>query len=67
MPRYVGPIVADNKVYVASASGNLLSFNAETGVRLERRSLGGTLTTPPQIGQGVMAILRNSGELQILE
>ena len=67
VPRYVGPIVADNTVYIVSASGNLLSFNAETGVKLTSRSLGGALTTPPQIGQGVMAILRNSGELQILE
>lgn len=67
VPRYIGPIVAENRVYVASASGNLLSYNAETGVRVNSRSLGGTLTTPPQIGQGVMAILLNSGELQILD
>ena len=67
VPRYVGPIVANNIVYVLSASGTLYGFDAETGVEQSNMRLGGTLATPPQIGQGVMAILLNSGQLQILE
>ena len=67
VPRYVGPIVGDNIVYVLSSAGQMMAFDVETGVEVSRQSLGGSLTTPPQVGQGVMAILLNSGQLQILE
>ena len=67
VPRYVGPIVAENQVYVLSSAGRLMVFDAQTGVEVSSQSVGGGLTTPPQIGQGVMAILLNSGRLLILE
>ena len=67
VPRYVGPIVGDNIAYVLSSAGQMMAFDVETGVEVSRQSLGGSLTTPPQVGQGVMAILLNSGQLQILE
>lgn len=67
VPRYVGPIVAEGKVYVIASSGSLLSFDANTGDEIGNKSLGGGITTAPQIGQNVMALLLSSGRLLILE
>ncbi len=66
-PRYVGPIVAGNKVIVISKSGMLHLFNPDNGDELGVKSLGMTVLTSPQIAAGKLFVLGVSGKLSVFE
>ena len=63
IPRYVGPVVAAGKVIVVSENGNILLFNADTGVLEDDNDVGGRVVTAPQLAAGMMFILDNNGTL----
>ncbi|MEK9800636.1 MAG: PQQ-binding-like beta-propeller repeat protein, partial [Alphaproteobacteria bacterium] len=66
-PRYVGPIVAGGKVMVISKSGQLHVFNPDTGVEIEKKSLGMTVLTAPQVAAGRLFVMGNGGTLNAYE
>ena len=63
IPRYVGPVVAANKVIVVSENGNMLLLNADTGVIEDDIDVGGRVVTAPQLAAGMIFVLDNSGTL----
>ena len=63
IPRYVGPVVASDKVIVVSESGDILLFNADTGALEGKADVGGRVVTAPQLAAGMMFVLDNSGTL----
>ena len=62
-PRYVGPIVAGDRVYVVSRAGAVQAFDANTGVAGDVFSTGQEMLTPPQVAGGRMFLLGRSGTL----
>jgi outer membrane protein assembly factor BamB len=63
IPRYVGPVVAAGKVIIVAEDGNILLFNADTGVLEDEADVGGRIVTAPQLAAGMMFVLDNSGTL----
>ena len=63
IPRYVGPVVAADKVIVVAEDGNILLFNADTGVLEDEADVGGRVVVAPQLAAGMMFVLDNSGTL----
>ena len=63
IPRYVGPVVAAGKVIVISENGDILLFNADTGVLEDDADVGGRVVTAPQLAAGMIFVLDNSGTL----
>ena len=63
VPRYVGPVVAAGKVIIVAEDGNILLFNADTGVLEDEADVGGRIVTAPQLAAGMMFVLDNSGTL----
>ena len=61
--RYVGPIVAGNRVIVIGTGGSMLSYNADTGVLIDEVNVGGRIVTAPQIAGGRLFVLANDGTL----
>ena len=61
--RYFGPIVAAGQVHVLSASGRIYSLNADTGILVDKQSLGGTINVDPIIAQNTLITLTRSGRL----
>jgi len=66
-PRYVGPVVAGDKVYVVSRTGLLQAFDADTGAAGEILSAGQNILTPPQLAGGRMFLLGQNGTLIAVE
>ena len=66
-PRYVGPIVAGDKVYVMSRGGVVQAFDASTGAAGEVFSTGQEILTPPQVAGGRMFLVGRSGTLIAVE
>ena len=66
-PRYVGPIVAGDRVYVVSRGGAVQAFDASTGAAGEVFSTGRDILTPPQIAGGRMFLLGRNGTLIAVE
>jgi outer membrane protein assembly factor BamB len=66
-PRYVGPIVAGDKVYVVSRGGVVQAFDASTGAAGEVFSTGQEILTPPQIAGGRMFLVGRGGTLIAVE
>ena len=66
-PRYFGPVVAGNRVYVVSDKGTLYGFNVDTGIELETVSTGGPVSTAPQVAAGKIFILGSNGTLTAFE
>lgn len=66
-PRYFGPVVAGDRVYVVSQAGTVLAFDPDTGLELERLSLGQQVRTPPQVAAGRMFLVTDSGMLIAVE
>lgn len=66
-PRYFGPVVAGDRVYVVSQAGTLLAFDPDSGLELERLSLGQQVRTPPQVAAGRMFLVTDSGMLIAVE
>ena len=63
IPRYVGPVVAADKVIIVAEDGNILLFNADTGALEDEADVGGRIVTAPQLAAGMMFVLDNSGTL----
>ena len=66
-PRYLGPVVAGDRVYVVSRAGTVLGFDPNTGTQLDSVSIGQEILTPPQIAGGRMFLLGQSGSLIAVE
>ena len=66
-PRYVGPIVAGNRVLVISKSGQVHMFDPDNGAEIGTKSLGMTVLTPPQIAAGKLLVLGVNGTLSAFE
>ena len=66
-PRYVGPIVAGDRVYVVSRAGAVQAFDANTGAAGDVVSTGQEVLTPPQVAGGRMFLLGRSGTLIAVE
>jgi outer membrane protein assembly factor BamB len=66
-PRYVGPIVAGDQVYVVSRAGDVQAFDANSGVAGTVFSTGQEMLTPPQVAGGRMFLLGRSGTLIAVE
>ena len=65
--RYFGPVVAGDRVHVVSQAGTLMAFDPDTGVEVERLSLGQEIRTPPQVAAGRMFLVTDSGSLIAIE
>ena len=66
-PRYVGPIVAGDQVYVVSRAGAVQAFDASSGAEGAVFSTGQEVLTPPQVAGGRMFLLGRSGTLIAVE
>ena len=55
--RYVGPIVAGNKVLVISKSGQVYMFDPDNGAEIGTRSIGLVVLTPPQLAAGKLLVV----------
>ena len=66
-PRYLGPVVAGDRVYVVSRAGTVLGFDPDTGAQLDSAALGTEILTPPQLAGGRMFLLGQSGSLIAVE
>ena len=66
-PRYLGPVVAGDRVYVVSRAGTVLGFDPDTGTQLDSVSIGQEILTPPQLAGGRMFLLGQSGNLIAVE
>lgn len=66
-PRYVGPVVAGDMVYVVSRNGLVQAFDADTGAAGDTLSAGQDILTPPQVAGGRMFLLGQNGTLIAVE
>jgi outer membrane protein assembly factor BamB len=66
-PRFVGPVVAGNKVMVISKSGQIFFFDPDTGAQTSSKSLGFAVVTTPQVAAGKMFVLGSNGTLHAFE
>ncbi|MED5312897.1 MAG: PQQ-binding-like beta-propeller repeat protein, partial [Pseudomonadota bacterium] len=66
-PRYLGPVVAGDRVYVVSRAGTVLGFDPDTGAQLDSAAVGTEILTPPQLAGGRMFLLGQSGSLIAVE
>ena len=66
-PRYAGPLVAGDQVMLFSKSGEMFTFNPDTGAELSRQSLGLPIVTTPQLAGGRLFVLGNNGVLKAYE
>ena len=62
-PRYVGPIIAGDRLYVVSRGGSVQAFDPDTGARGDVFSAGKDILTPPQVAAGRMFLLGRDGTL----
>lgn len=60
---YVGPIVASNRILVASSQGDLIAFSPDTGEELSRRKIGGSVFVSPIVAGDKLLILTDKGQL----
>jgi len=66
-PRYHGPVVAGDRVYVVSGAGVVQAFDPDTGAAVESFATGKTVSTAPQIAGGRMFIVSTDGTLSAIE
>ncbi len=66
-PRYYGPVVAGDLVYIVSGAGVVQAFDPDTGVAVESFATGKTVSTAPQIAGGRMFIISTDGTLTAIE
>ena len=62
-PRYSGPVVASDRVFIISRAGKLHAFDAATGEEMSGLSFDGPVTTAPAIAQENLAVLNSQGQL----
>jgi len=60
---WVGPVLANDRLLVASNNGDVLSISPYTGDALGRIELGEGLRMPPVVANGTLYFLTNGGEL----
>jgi len=60
---HYGPVLAGNRLIVASSDGQIRSFNATTGASLGSVALGGGAASQPAIVNGTLYILSGNGQL----
>ena len=60
---YTTPLVVSGKVLIASSLGEMLIFDANTGVQESRISTNGAVTTPPIVVGNRVYVLNRNGEL----
>ncbi len=60
---YAGPLVASGKVVVASSTGDLISFDPQTGTETGRLKLGGAVYIEPIAVQDKLIVLTDAGRL----
>lgn len=66
-PRYVGPIVAGDRVYVVSGGGVVQAFDPNTGALVESFATGKAVSTAPQVAGGRMFVVSIDGTLTAIE
>jgi len=66
-PRYFGPVVAGDRVYVVSGGGVVQSFDPNSGAALESFATGKTIRTAPQVAGGRMYLVSVDGMLTAIE
>lgn len=62
-PPLFGPILADNKVWVASGDGHLHSFDPLTGERLKDYDIASDIVTPPVVAGGALYLVARDATL----
>jgi len=60
---YAGPLVASNKIVVASSTGDLISFDPQTGTETGRLKLGDAVYIEPIAVQDKLIVLTDDGRL----
>ena len=60
---YAGPLVASGKIVVASSTGDLISFDPQTGAEIGRLKLGGAVYIEPIAVQDKLIVLTDNGRL----
>jgi len=58
-----GPIAANNKLYLISADGTLVTLDSKNGNVLSTTNVGGSVSLAPIIAQETLYILTDSGDL----
>ena len=66
-PRYVGPVVAADLVYVIRRNGRVYSFDPDTGEAVGSFNARTSVSTPPQVATGRMFVLGENGLLTAFE
>ena len=66
LPNYLAPFVAAGQVHIVSQNGVLYSFDADTGTLQSSVSIGGDIRTQPQIADGAVFVLSQSGKVTML-
>jgi len=66
-PRYYGPLVAGDRVYIVSGSGVVQAFDPNTGVAVESFATGKTVSTAPQLAGGRIFVISTDGTLTAIE
>ncbi|MEK0083812.1 PQQ-binding-like beta-propeller repeat protein [Benzoatithermus flavus] len=61
--RWVGPILASDRLLLASSEGEVASVSPYTGEVLGRTSLAGAVSVPPIVADGTVYFLTDGGEL----
>jgi outer membrane protein assembly factor BamB len=60
---YAGPIIASGKIVIASSTGDLISFDPQTGTETGRLKLGGAVYIEPIAIQDKLVVLTDDGRL----
>ncbi|MEM8616076.1 MAG: PQQ-binding-like beta-propeller repeat protein [Pseudomonadota bacterium] len=60
---YAGPIIASNRVLIASSRGDLLALNVQTGEEMDRLKLGDPVYIEPIVVQDKLFILTDDARL----
>lgn len=60
---WVGPVLANDRLLVASNNGDVLSISPYTGDAMGRIELGDGVRMPPVVADGTLYFLTNAGEL----
>ncbi len=61
---HYGPVLAGNRLLVASSDGAVRSFNASTGAELGSVKIAGGAASQPAIVNGILYILSGNGQIQ---
>jgi outer membrane protein assembly factor BamB len=61
--RYVGPIVAGNRIIVINQEGNGIFLDPDTGAILDRQSFGTEQSGAPIVVSGALIVLDDRGRL----